>query len=145
MFAFLLAAAEFHMLQLIGVANPPEMSSLSHFEDQPRRTWWRGSWCAVVALAAVCSLTVSVATRYTSAWDVSSPSVKTVQAHTTPEATRQRLLKDAANWVPPLVSFDVLGSPSSYPRITPAVPPRSTFLFETSLYNRPPPSSEPLV
>jgi hypothetical protein len=99
----------------------------------------------VVALAAVCSLTVSVATRYTSAWNVSSPSVKTVQAHTTPEAKRQRLLKDAANWVPPLVRFDVLGSLSSYPRIAPAVPPRPIFLFEASLYNRPPPSSDPLV
>ena len=145
MFAFLLAAAEFYMLEVSGVANSPEMSSLSHFEDQRRKSWWRGSWCAVVALAAVCSLTVSVATRYSSAWDVSSPSVKTVQAHTTPEAKRQRLLKDAANWVPRLVRFDVLGSPSSYPRIAPAVPPRPIFLFEASLYNRPPPSSDPLV
>lgn len=99
----------------------------------------------MVALAAVCSLTVSVATRYTSSWDISSPTLKTVQAHTTPEVKRQRLLKDAANWVPPLVRFHVLRSPSSYPRIAPAIPPRPTFLFEASLYNRPPPSSDPLV
>ena len=145
MFAFLLAAAEFYMLQVSEVANPPEMSPLSHFEDQRRKSRWHGSWCAVVALAAVCSLTVSVATRYTSAWDVSSPTVKSVQAHTTPEARRQRLLKNAANWVPPLLRFHVLRSPSFSPRIAPAVPPRPTFLFEASLYNRPPPSSEPLV
>jgi hypothetical protein len=133
----LFATTEFYMLQTGGSETVPGMSPLRHFEDQ-----WRKSWCAVVVLAAVCSLTVSVATRYSSSWDVSAPKVKTVEAHPTPEAKRQRLDKDAANWVPPLVGFDVLQSPSSYPRTAPAEPPAQNLLLEESLFNRPPPSSE---
>jgi hypothetical protein len=44
------------------------MSPLRHFEDQRRKTW-----SAVVVLAAVCSLTASVATRYSSSWDACRP------------------------------------------------------------------------
>jgi hypothetical protein len=94
----------------------------------------------VVVLAAACSLIVSVATRYSSSWDVSVPTVKTVRGHTTPEAKRQHLDKDAANWVPPLICFDVLLSPSSYPQTAPAEPPAQNLLLEHSLFNRPPPS-----
>jgi hypothetical protein len=133
----LFATTEFYMLQTSGSQTAREMSPLRHFEDQQRK-----GWCAVVVLAAVCSLTVSVATRYSSSWDVSAPTVKTVQAHTTPEAKRQHLDKDAANWVPPLVCFDALRSPSSYPRTAPAEPPTQNLLLEESLFNRPPPSFE---
>jgi hypothetical protein len=120
----------------LGLQTSLEMSQLRHFEDQRRKTW-----CAVVVLAAVCSLTVSVATRYSSS-EVSAPTVKTAQAHPTPEAKRQRLDKDAATWEPPLVGFDVLRSPSSYPRTAPAQPPAQNLLLEQSLFDRPPPSSE---
>jgi hypothetical protein len=113
------------------------MSSLRHFEDLRRKTW-----CAVVVFVAVCSLTVSVATRYSSSWDVSSSTVKTVQAHTTPEEKRQRLAKDAADWMPPLFCYDVLRSPSSYRQTAPAEPPTQNIVLEESLYNRPPPSAE---
>jgi hypothetical protein len=113
------------------------MSPLKHFEDRRRMSWY-----AVVALAAVYALTVSVATRYCSPWDVSAPTVKTVQGQATPEANRQRLAKDAANWVPPLICFDVSRSPSSYLRIAPAEPATQRVLFEESLFNRPPPSSK---
>ncbi len=115
------------------------MSPLKHFEDQRRKTW-----CAVVVFAAVCSLSVSVATRYSSSWDVSSPTVKTLQAQTTPEWKRQRLAKDAVNWVPPLVCFDVFRSPSSYRQVGPAEPATPNILLEESLFNRPPPTSESL-
>jgi hypothetical protein len=131
------ASTEFYMLQTRGSQTAAEMSPLKHFEDQRRK-----SWCAVVALAAVCSLTVSVATRYSSPWDVSAPTVKTVQGHATPEANRQRLAKEAANWVPPLICFDVSRSPSPYLRIAPAEPATQKVLYEESLFNRPPPSSE---
>jgi hypothetical protein len=114
-----------------------EMSSLEHFDSQRHR-----NWCALVVLVAVCALTVNVATRYTSPDFPSSSKVQTVHAHTTPEMKRQRLAKNAANWLPPLVCFDVLQSPRSYPRIAPAGPPVPSVLFEENLYNRPPPSSE---
>jgi hypothetical protein len=113
------------------------MSPLRHFEDQRRKVW-----CAVVVLAAVCSLTVSLATRYSSPWDVSAPAVKTVRAHTGPEAKRQHLAKDAANWVPPLNRFDVLRYPSSYRQTVPVEPPKQNTFLEESLFDRPPPSSE---
>jgi hypothetical protein len=111
------------------------MSALNHFADRQRK-----SWCAFVVFVAVCSLTVSVATRYSTPLDTSSPTVKTVQTHTTPEAKRQRLAKDpAAQWAPPVVCFRVLRSPSFYPRMSPAGPPIPGLFFEESLYNRPPP------
>ena len=115
------------------------MSPLSHFEAQRRK-----SWCALVVLVAVCSLTVSVATRYSSRWEASSPTVKTVQTHTSPDVKRQRLAKNAATWIPPVARFDILRAPIFYPRITPAGPPVPSLLFEESLYNRPPPSSQSL-
>ncbi len=113
------------------------MSPLRHSDYRRHR-----NWCALVVLLAVCSLTVSVATRYSSSsWDASSLAVKTVRTHTTPNAKRQRLAKNAATWVPPLICFDVFRSPSSYPRIAPAGPPIISFMMEDNLYNRPPPSS----
>jgi|SRR5271165_6036421 len=114
------------------------MPPLSHFEDRRRQ-----GWCAAVVLVAVCSLIVSLATRYSYTCDAPT-TVKAVQIHKSPEAKRQRLAKDAADWMPPMIYFSVLQSPSSYPRIAPAGPPVPGLLFEESLYNRPPPSSESL-
>ena len=113
------------------------MSELRHFEDQRRK-----KWCAVVVLVAAWSLTVSLATRYSTPWDASAPTVKIVQTHASPEAKRQRLAKDAFDWTPPVVCVSVLQAPSSYPRISPAGPPTPSLLFEESLYDRPPPSFE---
>jgi hypothetical protein len=137
-----LACSDRHFIcyEQLGLQTAPAMSLLRHFDNGRRK-----SWCAVVVLAAVCSLIVSVATRYSSSWDVSAPAVKTLRGHTTPEAKRQRLDKDAADWVPPLVGFDVLRSPSSYPRTAPAQTPAQNRFLEESLFNRPPPSSEFLL
>ena len=95
----------------------------------------------MVVLVVVCALIVSVATRYSSTVDASSTAVKAGQNHTSPEAKRQHLAKDAANWLPPVICFSVLQSPSSYPRIAPAGPPIPGLVLEESLYNRPPPPS----
>lgn len=122
-----------------GLLNCSEMPQLSHFEDRRRH-----GWCAVVVLVAVCSLIVSVATRYSSTGDPSSTTVKAFRTHALPEAKRQRLAKDAADWMPPVICFSLLQSPPSYPRIAPAGPPLPERLFEESLYNRPPPSYESL-
>ncbi len=116
---------------------PLLISPLRHFDRQRHRTW-----CALVVLAAVCSLTVSVATRYSSPDTPSSSTMKTVHTHTAPDVKRQRLAKNAANWLPLLVCFDGLRVPSSYPRIARAGRPAPSPLFEQNLYNRPPPLSE---
>jgi hypothetical protein len=87
----------------------------------------------------VCSLAVSVATRYTS--QSSSASSNTiVHKHSSPETSRQRLTKEVADWFPPLISAEALEAPASYPRIAPAGPPMPGTFFETNLYNRPPPA-----
>lgn len=98
-------------------------------------------WCALVILLAVCALTVSVATRYTSPEDVSSAGFRTVHLHDLQAPGRQRLMQNAATWHPPFVSVDLLDCVSFYPRVSPAGPPIPSVLFEKSLYNRPPPSS----
>jgi hypothetical protein len=99
---------------------------------------WRRSCCAIVVFFAVTALAVSVATRYCSPQS-SSYSVRTLRGHSLPEQGRQRLTRDAANWMPQVVRSGVLRAPTSYPRIAPAGLPVPSVLLETSLYNRPPP------
>lgn len=98
----------------------------------------------MVVLVAVFSLALSVATRYSTPCDAPLPTVKTVHNHTYPESKRQRLVKDAANWMPPATCVDGLCAPNYYPRIAPAGPPIPTLVLEEKLYNRPPPSFQSL-
>jgi hypothetical protein len=99
---------------------------------------------AVIVLVAVCSLTVSLATRYYSPSDNSSPIVKAFQSSVAPDTKRQRLTKNAANWMPPILSFTVFQIPSSYYGIVPPRPPVRSFICDKSLYNRPPPAFKSL-
>jgi hypothetical protein len=115
------------------------MRSLEQSKSQRRKM--RG---AVIVLVAVCSLTVSLATRYSSRSDDSSPIVKAFQSKVAPDATRQRLTKNAANWMPPILSFTVFQVPSSYHRIAPPRPPVRSLICDKSLYNRPPPAFKSL-
>src|ERR1700757_5531230 len=100
---------------------------------------WRKSCCALVVFLVVTSLAVSVATRYCSPQSASY-SARTLHKHSSPEQARQRLTNTAVNWMPEMVQSSVLLAPSASPRIAPAGPPIPSVLFETSLYNRPPPS-----
>jgi hypothetical protein len=98
-----------------------------------------GRWSSAVVLLAVCSLTISVASRF-SGYSTASDSIhKTIQKQASPRAHRQRLLKNAAIWIPPAVASDIVRAPRAYPRIFPAGPPVPALLFEEILYNRPPP------
>src|ERR1700722_19416843 len=106
------------------------MSRLTNLEGR-----WR---CAIVIFVAVSALTVSVATRYCSAYSGSYPA-RTLHKHSSPEQSRQRLTKNAANWMPQVTQAGVLQPPTSYPRVAPVGPPIPTVLLDTSLYNRPPP------
>jgi hypothetical protein len=100
---------------------------------------------AVIILIVVCALAVSVATRYSSDARASASRSKSLHQHSSPEFGRQRLTKDAAAWVPPVIISTALLTPSFYPRVSPAGPPIDGLQFEKSLYNRPPPSSLPIV
>jgi hypothetical protein len=96
-------------------------------------------WCALVVLVSVCSLTISLATRYSSSWSISSHSVRVNQTHASPDAKRQRLTKNAANWMPPVFSFAVLQAPRFYPQIVSVGATAPNLLFEEKLFSRPPP------
>jgi hypothetical protein len=99
-------------------------------------------WCALIILLAVCSLTVRVATRYTCMEDASAPALTSVHSQMVQAPIRQRLIQTAAAWHPPVACISTLDTVDFYPRVSPAGPPMPSVLFDESLYNRPPPSSE---
>lgn len=96
-------------------------------------------WCALVVLTAVFALAVSVATRYGSATGASPSAVKTARNYSAQPPSRQRLTKDADNWVPPTIDCVPLQVPAHttrVPSIRPAIPNPS---FASILFYRPPP------
>jgi len=100
-------------------------------------------WCALVVLIAVCSLAVSVATRYSSVQAAESQASKTVQKSSdcsSHEPGRQRLTKDAANWLPPVLAWVNSHQPVPEPRIVAVDPAIPNITFDSSLYYRPPPA-----
>lgn len=103
-----------------------------------------GRWCVVVILVTVCSLAIHVATRYCSSENSSAYSVKTLHKQSL-ETSRQRLTKDAASWMPPVVCAVALQAPAAYPHLAPAGPSIADFAFDKSRYNRPPPYSQNLA
>ena len=99
-------------------------------------------WCTAIVLLAVCALTVSVATRYSHYPTTPRSVAKTIHKLTSQQPRCQRLLKNAAVWIPPAVSSHVLLPRRSSSHVTPAEPVLANLVFEKSLYNRPPPSVE---
>lgn len=98
-------------------------------------------WCALVVLTAVFALAVSVATRYGSAAGASTSAVKTAHNYSAQPSGRQRLTKDADNWVPPTIDcvpLQVPARPARVPSNRPAIPNPS---FASILFYRPPPIS----
>jgi hypothetical protein len=96
-------------------------------------------WQSVVIVIAICSLTVSVATRFGTPWRSQSHIARSAD-HRPAEAKRQHLNKDATQWIAPNVSFSIRTTVVAT-HLAPARPLRVTRLFDQSLYNRPPPSS----
>lgn len=94
-----------------------------------------------MVLLAICSLAVSVATRYTSAPADPDGATTSVRNHVAPEPGRQRLLQNAATWIPPVICSVIFQVPLSYSRVVPDGPRVPNLLLEENLYNRPPPSS----
>jgi len=103
-------------------------------------------WIAVVLLA-VCSITISVTTRYTVPGKAGDSKVTTVRNHLDfdTEQVRQRLLNNAASWMPPVVGSAILGQNKTFDPIILAGPPASRQFFEQSLFNRPPPAGPSLL
>ena len=108
------------------------MLRLTHMENPARKRW-----CTAIVLLAVCALTVSVATRYS----VSPSAIG--KAHTVVKADKwtglQRLLNNAATWMPPLVEAEIFHDPGCYPHVAESGPCIPSVLLQRNLYNRPPP------
>lgn len=99
----------------------------------------RKRWCTAIVLVAVCALTVSVTTRYDSPV-ASGAKVSVLQQQSSWKPGIQRLLNNAATWIPPVVISVLLQDPGYYPAVPPSRPHFASVLLESDLYNRPPPT-----
>lgn len=97
-------------------------------------------WCTTVVLIAICSLTVSLLTRYTAPLGISSLTAKTASVHGTPSAKKQHLAKDAADWIPPVTTIHIL-VPSCFSIVAATTESVLSRVPARTPYNRPPPSS----
>ena len=102
---------------------------------QPGRRYW----CTAVVLVAVCTLTLSVAVRYSFCGSPANASVTTVKNHQSWTPGLQRLLNNAASWIPPVVASAIFHNPVSYRHVAESGPTVSSIFLEKNLYNRPPP------
>jgi hypothetical protein len=100
----------------------------------------RRRWCTAVVLVAVCTLTLSVATRYSFYGSTGNESITTIQTHQTWTPGLQRLLNNAASWMPPVVGSAIFHEPEFHPHVAPSGPTVSSVLLEKNHYNRPPPT-----
>jgi hypothetical protein len=94
-------------------------------------------WSAVILLA-ICSLTMSLATRFT----VVGPDVQKI-ASTKADLTsakRQNLLGNALQWSAPIAHFSLFEPPRSAVSAVSVIIPPTNLTSETWLYNRPPPA-----
>jgi len=91
---------------------------------------------------AVCSLAISVTTRYSSPETAPASLVKASRCGSSLEPLRQRLTDDAANWIPPVIVSSPLEEPASYPPVAAEKPAVADPSFASLLYYRPPPFSD---
>lgn len=131
----LLVVPAFAMLH----TNRP-LSAMFHLNNLELRRGQR--WWVAVVLMAVCSITVSVATRYCVPGKATDSKVITVRNHVDSEPVRQRLLNNAASWMPPVVGSAILQEKKTLARVVWIDPPAPGLFFEESLSNRPPPCNQ---
>jgi hypothetical protein len=98
-------------------------------------------WQGALIVLAICSLTLSVATRFSAPLGAQSHSVKSVDRWPS-EAKRQHLDRDASRWIAPAASFSMIEPGTIETRLLLADPLLPKHVFSDSLYNRPPPASE---
>lgn len=94
-------------------------------------------WCTAIVLIAVCALTVSVTTRYS--YSPGPAKGHVVQRHHSLTPGLQRLLNNAATWIPPVVEAAIFHELEQHSHVAPSDCPVSSALLERQLYNRPPP------
>jgi hypothetical protein len=101
-------------------------------------------WRSVVIAVAICSLTLSVATRFWTVRNDQSHVVKSIDRPSV-EPKRQHLNKDATRWVASSADLSVIEPTAIEISSAPNDPLLPKHVFGDSLYNRPPPSSKLLL
>jgi len=101
----------------------------------PRASWRR---CGLIVVA-VCSLAVSLATRYCVLAAPDNHSETTVQSHA-PAPKRQHLDNDGLHWTAPAATFILFKPGRAHIAVLPAVRPATNLYAGDCLHNRPPPS-----
>ncbi len=100
---------------------------------------WVGIWRRTLILAAVLSLAINVATRYTTVVQRSA-AAKIAGPHSV-DAKRQHLLNDGLHWSAPAATFVLFQPAGASAAALPPVPPVTRLDSEDFLYSRPPPFS----
>jgi hypothetical protein len=97
-------------------------------------------WASVLIGLVICSLMLSLATRFCATAISQVSTVKSIQSRSV-EPSRRHLDRDAIQWVPPVAHpvFLQRVEPSLRDVSAESLPPNQ--LFDESLYNRPPPPS----
>jgi hypothetical protein len=97
-------------------------------------------WSKFVLILVICSLMLSVSTRFCVTTGSHFHTVKTVEGQS-PEPKRQHLDSDAVHWVAPITVALFLEQVAVYPRLFTADTLPPSHVLDESLYNRPPPQS----
>jgi hypothetical protein len=92
----------------------------------------------VVIAVAICSLTVSLATRFYTPFSSSIHSARAVERRAA-QPTRQHLDRDATNWTAPVATFTLLEPVKVLGCVTATESVLPNQVFDESLCNRPPP------
>lgn len=96
-------------------------------------------WSKCVLLLVICSLMLSVATRFSLTTGSHFHTVKTFDSDCS-QPKRQHLDSDASHWAAPVAVALFMEHVAVYPRVFMADILPLTHVFDESLYNRPPPS-----
>ena len=96
-------------------------------------------WCAAIVVVAVCALTISVTTRYSFSAGTSDGTLTVVQKNLSLTPGVQRLLNNAATWIPPVAEAAIFHNPGYSAQVAQPSSPVLSVLLEKNLYNRPPP------
>jgi hypothetical protein len=95
-------------------------------------------WSSALIAVVICSLTLSLATRFCNLVSSSVHTAKAVDRQSV-DPRRQHLNRDASRWFPPVVGATFLERIAVPLQIEPADPLLPTDTFYETLYNRPPP------
>ncbi len=101
-------------------------------------------WHLLLIVVVVCSLTLSVATRFWAPYLFQSHSVPSVTSRVS-QPKCQHLEKDTAYWVTPVVGFNFVETAHVESCLLPTRVPLPRAVFGESLSNRPPPLSRTLA